>query len=213
MTLWLMRHARVELAAGVCYGVFDCAADARATARAAQALAEQLPHQLAVAVSPLRRCVQLAEALGHLRPDLVFTRDPRLAELDFGCWEGIAWAQIPRAALDAWVADFGAHRFGGAESANALMARVASAWDAHWARSQDAAWITHAGVLRAVALLQQGVRQVDSAAQWPLQSPAFGELRVLRAPTPGAGNSGLQHGNIGERAGVGQMNAHPQQVE
>ena len=54
--------------------------------------------------SPLRRCLQLAQGLRALRPDLAFRQDDRLAEMDFGDWEGWRWSDRPQAALDAWTA-------------------------------------------------------------------------------------------------------------
>lgn len=174
MSLWLIRHARPLVAAGVCYGALDLAADAELTCAAAQALACELPQGVSVQVSPLRRCQQLAEALQSLRSDLVFANDERLREMDFGAWEGVAWSDIPRTAVDAWSEDFARHRFGGRESANEVLQRVAMAWDAQQARATDAAWISHAGVMQAALLLQQGVRRIERAQDWPIASLAYG---------------------------------------
>lgn len=174
MSLWLVRHAQPLVAPGVCYGALDVAADAQATQQAAQALAQELPQQLVVWVSPLQRCAQLAQTLQALRPDLAFVHDHRLQEMNFGVWEGMAWDQIPCSALDAWTADFGEHRFGSAESANQVLQRVGEAWDAWRATHTTGAWITHAGVIRAVQLLAQGQRSVSRADQWPPSAPAFG---------------------------------------
>lgn len=110
--------------------------------------------------------------------------DARLKEMDFGQWEGVPWSQVPRAALDHWLADFGDHRFGGAESANEVLARVAPAWaDAQQATQRtglDTLWLTHAGVIRAVSLLAQGVQRITSANQWPMDAPAYGQWRLLQ---------------------------------
>ena len=183
MTLWLVRHAQPCVAAGVCYGALDMAAEPQATQIAAAALAEHLPNAIAVWVSPLQRCEQLAQCLRRLRPDLTFKSDARLMEMNFGEWEGVPWTDVPRSALDAWTDDFGEHRFGGVESANMVLQRVASAWkDARQSGapiSGDVAWITHAGVIRAAALVAQGVLQVNDAAQWPRSAPGFGEWSVL----------------------------------
>ena len=182
MKLWLVRHAQVLLPPGICYGATDVAADASATLSAAQALAAELPHGLSLRVSPLQRCEQLAQALQGLRPDLTCKTDARLAEMDFGHWEGQGWSSIPQSALDAWVTDFAHHRFGGRESVSEVMQRVALAWDATWQAGQDATWITHAGVIRAASLLHQGVRQLQRADQWPQQGPGFGQWQVLPNP-------------------------------
>ncbi len=180
MKLWLVRHAQVLLPPGICYGATDVAADAAATLSTAQALAAELPQGLPLWVSPLQRCEQLAQALQGLRPDLAYkTTEPSLAEMDFGHWEGQAWSSIPQHALDAWVADFAHHRFGGGESVTEVMQRVAQAWDASRRAGQDAVWITHAGVIRAASLLHQGLRQVQRADQWPKEGPGFGKWLTL----------------------------------
>ena len=182
MKLWLVRHAQVLLPPGICYGATDVAADTAATLSAAQALAAELPPELPLWVSPLQRCEQLAQALQGLRPDLAYkTTEPRLAEMDFGHWEGQAWSSIPQSALDAWVADFASHRFGGRESVAEVMQRVTLALDAARQAGQDVAWITHAGVIRAASLLHRGVRQVQRADQWPKEGPGFGDWLTLES--------------------------------
>ena len=180
MTLWLVRHAQPLVEAGVCYGVANVAAEAHATTLAAQALANALTPRVAVWASPLQRCERLAQAVLGLRPDLTYKVDARLQEMDFGVWEGHRWDSIPRAAYDAWTADFGGHRFGGQESVDEFMARVALAWDAFQRHRQDTVWITHAGVIRAVSLLAQGVRHINNATQWPTHAPGFGEWVVVK---------------------------------
>jgi len=112
--------------------------------------------------------------LQALRSDLHFVLDARLAEMNFGHFEGVAWDAIAPAALREWTDDFGDYRFGGVESANEVLARVALAWDAACA-SGSQAWLTHAGVARAATLLAQGVRRVQRADQWPLDAPAYGQ--------------------------------------
>ncbi len=179
MTLWVVRHAQPLIAQGTCYGALDVAADALATQQAAERLALELPQGITVICSTLQRCEQLAQVLSGLRPDLALNPDPRLVEMNFGIYEGVAWADIPKHALDAWTADFSHHRFGGKESVAQFMDRVAEVWDAwHGARaatSQDQVWITHAGVARTATLLQSGIRYLTSARQWPAQAPAFGQ--------------------------------------
>ena len=176
MSLWLVRHARPLIASGICYGALDVSADGQQTQVAAQALAKELPKGIPVQVSPLMRCQQLARALMQLRSDLQFRTDPDLREMDFGCWEGVTWDDIPRAALDDWTADFAGHRFGGKESAGEVLARVARAWDArqHGSTSDNVLWISHAGVARAATLLQQNIRQLNAAADWPTINLAYG---------------------------------------
>ena len=193
MKLWLVRHAQPLIDAGICYGRLDMAADAEATAECAAKLATQLPAGLRVVSSPLQRCEQLAQALQALRPDLAYKTDGQLQEMDFGQWEGCAWQDIPRAELEAWTGDFAHYNVGhDGESVAAFMARVGAAFEGLTPQSQIPAmvqrtmaqdsgvlWITHAGVIRAVALLAQGVRHIERANQWPVEAPKYGQWRTL----------------------------------
>jgi alpha-ribazole phosphatase len=183
MRLWLVRHAQPLVEQGVCYGALDVAADPLATRAAATALARELPPGLSVWVSALQRCGQLAQQLQLLRPDLSFTTDTRLAEMNFGTWEGVRWDAIAQAELQRWTQNFGEHRFGGTESANDVLRRVAALWaQSHQVamnKGGHAVWITHAGVVRAAQLLSQGCLSVNDAAQWPLSAPAYGQWSVI----------------------------------
>jgi alpha-ribazole phosphatase len=182
--LWLARHARPLVAAGVCYGASDLAADARATLASARTLAAVLPAGIAVRSSPLRRCRQLAAALQALRPELVVHTDARISELDFGSWEGQTWDAIGREALERWRIDFTHHRCGGGECVADLMTRVGAAWDEARAADRDQLWITHGGVVRATRLLAAGRGLPLQASDWPQQGLAFGTWDCLALPPP-----------------------------
>lgn len=179
MTLWLVRHAKPLVEQGVCYGALDVAADATATREAAVALAAALPLGVTVHASPLQRCEQLAHFLRGLRPDLAYRTDARLAEMDFGAWEGQRWDAIARSELDAWTDAFATWRCGGGECVQDFMARVAAAWDDACVQDPPTVWITHAGVIRAATLLAQGQRLISRADQWPVEAPAWGKWCVL----------------------------------
>ncbi|MGC3984057.1 MAG: histidine phosphatase family protein [Pseudorhodoferax sp.] len=183
MRLWLVRHPLVQLAPGICYGASDVPADPVHTADCAARLARELPHGLAGACSPLGRCRSLADALRRLRPDLRFTADARLAEMDFGRWEGQHWDGIGPAAMDAWTQDFARHRPGGGESVSDFVERVEAALQATAAAdAPEALWITHAGVAKAVRWLLSGKGPLARADQWPLESLACGDCCVLELP-------------------------------
>lgn len=165
--LWLVRHARALVDAGICYGALDVEADPGKTRDAAVALAGALPPDLRARYSPLRRCGQLADALRALRPDLHFKPDRRLAEMDFGAWEGRSWDAIGQDALDRWTADFRNHRCGGAENVDLFMARVEAALADACRAGEDTLWVTHAGVARAVDLLLGRRPRPETASEWP----------------------------------------------
>ena len=187
MTLWLVRHARPMIQEGLCYGQLDIPADPLATLHTAQAIAPLLPVGATLYCSGLQRAQQLAQAI-HLqlgsvihdqRNTLLPNIDTRLNEINFGVWEGVAWDEIPKAAFDQWTQDFDRHRFGGAECLRDLLIRVHQAL-LELTTTEDAIWVTHAGVIRAVNYLQQyGLQPIATAATWPAEAPAFGKWQCL----------------------------------
>lgn len=197
-TLWLVRHARPLVDSGVCYGRLNVAADAALTAAAAQNLIEALfastaksfsaPPTCAVVLrhSPLQRCEQLAQALIAQQNNLAFQphADPRLQEMDFGAWEGVAWNDIPRAHVDAWAADLPHYAPGGGESLASMLQRVQAALQHSWLidsqqGTRDVVWATHAGVIRCVQWLLQHGNALPSSAAWTLPAPSFGQWLAL----------------------------------
>ena len=184
--LWLVRHAAPLVAPGTCYGALDVPADAQATRAAAERLATALPPGARVAHSTLQRCELLAHDLQALRPDLTFAPDARLREMDFGRWEGQTWDAIGKSAIDTWVAGFATHAPGGGESLAHMLHRVAAALQTarEWRtnqRAEDVVWITHAGVARCVAWLQErGESALPRSEDWPAAAPGWGEWEIRK---------------------------------
>ena len=182
--LWLVRHAAPLVAPGTCYGALDVPADVQATRAAAERLATALPPGARVAYSTLQRCELLAHELQALRPDLTLTPDARLREMDFGRWEGQTWDAIGKSAIDTWVAGFATHAPGGGESLAQMLHRVAAALQTarEWRtnqRAEDVVWITHAGVARCVAWLQErGESALPRSEDWPVAAPGWGEWEI-----------------------------------
>lgn len=183
--LWLVRHPRPRVPAGICYGATDVPVDPDHLQKVLPSLAAQLPHGARWRVSGLSRAQALAQALHALRPGQSPAQaDPRLNEMHFGAWEMQAWDAIGAQALQAWTDDFLHHRCGGGESVNLLLARVAAAWQEwqHLNAAGDEVWFTHAGVIRAVQWLQSGAfsgaQRTLSAADWPRQHLPFGGITV-----------------------------------
>lgn len=150
----LLRHTRPAVAEGICYGRTDLALAAGFEAEAAR-LAGSLPPVAAVVTSPLGRCLRLAEAIAAARR-LPLTVEPRITEIDFGRWEGRAWAEIPRAEIDAWAADLMHARPHGGETVAELAARVQAALDDWRSGPRPLLAVTHAGVIKAVRSLTGG---------------------------------------------------------
>ncbi|MCK6411967.1 MAG: alpha-ribazole phosphatase family protein [Azonexus sp.] len=185
MRLYLIRHPRPLIAAGVCYGQLDIPAEN--PARAAAALYPQVPPGLPLWSSPLRRCRDLARALaaeaGGMAGEGVSLRlDARLAEINFGLWEGRPWDAIPRAEIDAWAADVGGYAPPGGESPWQLQARVLDFFNR--LPEQDAVIVTHAGVIRSLLAADQGL----PPERWCELACAYASLTVWqRTPAGGVG--------------------------
>lgn len=150
MGLTLLRHTAPDVTPGTCYGRLDLAPGPEFLAEA-KVVSEQLPPVSRVLTSPLLRCRALAEHIGR-QTGLPVEVEPRLIEIDFGRWEGLAWDAVPRDELDLWAADFWHARPHGGESVAMFTARVAG-----WLADQKEAcgWlaVTHAGFMRAALYL------------------------------------------------------------
>jgi alpha-ribazole phosphatase len=146
-----LRHPAAAVGSGICYGRLDLAPGPGAPGAIARALA-LLPRVPAVLSSPARRCRVLAEPLAA-RDGVALTLDPRLQELDFGRWEGLAWDTIDRAESDPWAAEPERVAPPGGETFAALAARVAAALAE---APPEAAIVTHAGVIRAARMILAG---------------------------------------------------------
>lgn len=183
MKLWLLRHARVLVKPGVCYGVSNVASDPDSTAKAAKDFASRPAQDCLLWVSPSERANQLAQALKVLRPDLQGpVIDDRLQEMNFGCWEMQPWELIPRDAMDAWTSEFAYHRFGGVECAQDVINRVSCALSsAYQTNAPEMVWVTHAGVIRAAQFLKRTQKNsiISSPSDWPSSAPEMGQWLCL----------------------------------
>jgi alpha-ribazole phosphatase len=177
----------VNISAGLCYGHSDVPLTAGwqgwATARAEE-LGDRSPRLWKrVWSSPSSRCLCIAETLARsfgLRPEL----DKRLMELDFGDWEGKAWADLPRAAFNRWAADPSGFSPPGGESGAALLARVSAFAGMLMEDAQSCIVVSHGGPLRLLPALLRG-----EPADLLADAPPLGALRRLQigAARPSSG--------------------------
>lgn len=172
MALILLRHTRPEGADGLCYGRSDLPLAADFNAEAAR-LARDLPPFARILSSPLSRCLLLAQALATARARPL-SIDPRLAEMDFGRWEGQRWDTIARVELDAWAADLTSARPHGGETVAELAVRVRAALTAALSGPVPTLVVCHAGVIKAALAAGQG------AAAWHSQHD-YGSWQELAA--------------------------------
>lgn len=172
MRLHLIRHPKPEVEPGICYGQREILAKIEMADLAR--LRAELPPGLPVWSSPLLRCRLLAEQL-HPQPII----DARLAELNFGDWEGRPWDEIPRHELDAWAADVVDYAPPGGESPRAVQRRsvdfVASL------TVPEAVIVTHAGVIR--CLLAHWLELADDA--WLTVSADFLSITTVERDANG----------------------------
>ncbi len=170
MDVVLIRHARPDVAPGICYGVLDLKLAqpvCPAPARIARMLGDLPPSRLVT--SPAARATETAALLAAHANAPACDIEPRLREIDFGAWEGKAWDTIPRDALDLWASDLmGACPHGG-ESARQVMARVTAWADTLDASADDCLWVvTHAGPMRMLAAHWLGLTLAQTL-QWELE--------------------------------------------
>ncbi len=174
--LILVRHPAVDLPPGICYGRKEvdiaCVADI-------DEILGKIPMQgrLQIWSSPSIRCARVAATLAEHR-DSESRYDDRLRELDFGAWEGVAWSDIPRAALDAWASDPLGFTPPLGESGGQLIARVQSFYTEIIAHSSAQIVISHGGPLRILSALALGV-PINLLAP----SPPLGSVQLLERAT------------------------------
>lgn len=103
MIIYLIRHTRLNIDAGICYGQTDVD-----VAETFLADAELISNTIAgiqfdkIYSSPLKRCKKLAEHL--FQQEIIF--DDRLKEMDFGDWEMQKWDNINDSYAKKWMNDF-----------------------------------------------------------------------------------------------------------
>jgi alpha-ribazole phosphatase len=146
----LIRHTRVAVPDGTCYGQTDVPLAPTFEAEAA-ALRARLPWTPDETwSSPATRCKQLAE---YLNAPLTHT-DPRLLELNFGAWENRAWNDFHCPQSEAWARDPWTQRPPGGETAGEQWRRVGDFREQllrhiNTTPAARIAVVTHAGVIRA----------------------------------------------------------------
>lgn len=151
MEVILIRHTRVGVPKGTCYGQADVPL-AETFEQEAAATKQQLEPFVpfdAVFSSPLTRAVRLAAYCGFDSPVL----DDRLKEMSMGEWEMQRYDEIDDPRLDAWYNDYMHLPTPGGESFPMLYQRVANFFDEVRKKDyQRIAVFAHGGVLIAAGL-------------------------------------------------------------
>jgi len=174
MELCVVRHTKLRVESGLCYGRLDLELE-EGFCQQAERISQSLPLPFDLTYcSPLKRCTQLADYLG-----LSYQRDPRIREIDFGQWEGKRWDQIGKAAIDAWHADLCSYRFPGGESFGDLCDRVDDFLTS--LPNKNILLITHAGVIKALHHLVEGV-SIEAAAEFSVDYGEMLQLNIQCSP-------------------------------
>ena len=103
MKITLIRHTRVAVETGICYGWSDVGV-APSFETEASRVKENISNERfdIVYSSPLSRCRKLAAFCGFHEPIL----DDRLKELNFGEWEMKKWDDLTDSRLELWYKDW-----------------------------------------------------------------------------------------------------------
>lgn len=171
-TIW--RHPAPRGARGRCIGGrTDLPVDPRKARRLAHRIRAHarrhgLPRE--VVTSPLKRAADVGRWLR--RWGFVWHVDASLAEMDFGAWDGRAWAKVPQAEFDRWMADFTGFDFDGGERLAALLQRAA-AW-----RAPCALAVGHGGWITARLWAAQQKGQAPLPGTWPAP-PGYGRATSI----------------------------------
>lgn len=146
MEVTIIRHTRVDVPSGTCYGQKDVAL-APTFETEAKAYMEQLNQPFdAIYSSPASRCIQLAYKF-HPNP----TKDQRLLEMNFGEWEGLNWNAIPPDISMPWMEDFVHIAPPNGENLQMMYNRIAQFLNELKQQSHDKVLIVaHAGVMRCI---------------------------------------------------------------
>lgn len=152
MKVVLIRHTKVNLPKGICYGQSDVdVADTFEEEKREVVRLLQFYEFEAVYASPLQRCHKLAREIAGFQHTVIY--DDRLKELHFGEWEGMSWddiSQTPEA--EKWFGDYWKVACPGGESYQQLFERISDFME-ELRRSSikgPVGIITHGGPIRSI---------------------------------------------------------------
>lgn len=173
MKITLIRHTRVAVALGTCYGWTDVEVAPTFESEAFQVKKSiSGEHFDIVYSSPLSRCRKLASFCNFPAP-LV---DDRLKELNFGIWEMQNWDTLSDPSLQDWYKDWIHLPAGGAESYADQCHRVAEFLDElRQSGHPNACIFTHRGVI-ACAMVYAGICSVEDSFSFEVD---YGSKNVI----------------------------------
>lgn len=173
MEVYIIRHTRVDVPSGICYGQTDV--DVAVTFESeVQKLKSQLPvHFDVVYSSPLKRCTQLAQKFGK-----EVIKDNRLKEMHFGDWELMLWNEIPEFQIAPWYKDYVHTTAYGGENFIAVYERLHAFMEdlRKNTHNQKVLIVCHGGIIRSIWCYILQI-PLENAFKIPV---GFGEILQLR---------------------------------
>ena len=160
--IYLIRHTKPLIAAGVCYGQLDCPVGddyQQQFAKVSRYFKDKRVN--AVYSSPLQRCAKLAEDLAksHINQPVIY--NDAFKEINFGDWEGEKWDDIARVQIDAWNKNRLHFQFPNGETPAQFHERVFQAWTEFVASlpavSQNIIIVAHSGVICSLLCRQRDI--------------------------------------------------------
>lgn len=145
MEIHLIRHTKVNIPNGICYGQSDVAL---ANSFESELLGIDFSEKYAqIYSSPLTRCKQLAEKFS---PD--FKIEKNWMEMNFGDWELQTWDEIPKIEIQPWFDDFIHTSPPNGESLIQMRNRIITSFQELYIRHQNEKIliVTHAGCIRII---------------------------------------------------------------
>lgn len=148
MDIYLIRHTKVKVDNGICYGQSDV--DVADTFENEVKKLKEKCHfspKMVFYTSPLKRCLLLAEKLSSTPPII----DDRLLEISFGDWELKKWDLIDRSELEEWTNNFIMTKIPNGESYFDLYKRSCKFFDDLVKKDhKNVVIISHSGVIRSI---------------------------------------------------------------
>ncbi|WP_461629387.1 alpha-ribazole phosphatase [Labilibaculum euxinus] len=174
MEIYLIRHTKVNVEKGICYGQkdVDLAESYKDDLAAVKEQLKDIEFDLIVS-SPLSRAKRLASDIFGEQ----VVEDVRLMELNFGDWEGKVWDEIKDPLFPAWMEDFVNRKCSNGESFVMLRDRVLEFWNEIKLKDcKKIAVFTHGGVIRTINAIVKDIKLEDS-----FNEPAvdFGEVTII----------------------------------
>lgn len=146
MEVYVIRHTKVDIPTGYCYGQTDISPletyrDELATVKS------RIPKDIDTIISsPLKRCILIATEFASDH-----STDNRLLEMHFGDWEMKKWDDIPKEQLQNWMNDIVQTSAPKGENLSIVQQRVSSFLDElRTMPYQKVLIVTHAGPIRCI---------------------------------------------------------------